>query len=431
MKYIYKTRLTIALVIFILSIFGIYGVFYPAKVFDIQFAPLLQRVFIDFSIISLTLVLGITILTVLFGRFYCSLICPFGILQEIFGLIKNLFTRNKKNNKPYKSVNYPVKYYICAIVFGILAGGSAIALRYIEPYTLFGSAFSKSLIGIIGIIVVLAIVFFKNRFFCTNICPVGTLLGLLSKISPNKIYINKENCVSCGMCERNCPSSCINSKEKTVDNETCIKCLKCVEICPKSGIKYGIEPKKEIQFNLKRRQVIISATALAVFGGMIKAGLVIKDKIIEKFKDILLPPGAISEERLANKCYNCNLCVENCPHKIIVKANKDFPTVHLDYSKGFCKFDCAKCGEVCPTGAIKRLKLEDKQKTRIGMAMIMEDKCKQCGLCTQACPTHAIIKQEGKAPILDASKCIGCGACQNECHFGAIEVFPVKEQKTL
>lgn len=422
MKQAYKIRLTIGLIIFVFAILGFLGVFYPVKVLDLQFAPLLQRVFIDFSIIAVMLLCVIIILTLLFGRFYCSTICPFGILQEAAALA----LRKKNKSIP----NYPAKYFIAAIVFGILAGGSTIALRYLEPYTLFGSGITASILGISAIAAVLLIVFFKNRFFCTNICPVGTILGFLSKISLNKIYIT-DDCVSCGMCEKSCPAGCINSKEKTVDNETCVKCLKCLGVCRKNAITYGIKPKTETKFSLKRRQVIIGTAALALFSGMVKAGLIIKDKIVEKIKDIILPPGAVSKERMADKCYNCNLCVNNCPNKIIAKADDKFPTVHLDYSKGFCKYDCAKCGEVCPTGAIKRLKLEEKQKTRIGMAMISEDNCNQCGLCVEACPTHAIIKTDGKPPILNASKCIGCGACKNACHFGAIEVFPIKEQKEI
>lgn len=436
MKKLYKIRLTIAAIIFILAVLGLLGIFYPVKVLDIQLAPLLQRVFIDFSIMAAVLLASIIILSFIFGRLYCSVICPFGILQEFFGLIKNLFRKKLKIGKSvtgsdFRSTNYPLKYFVAAIVFGILTGGSAIALRYIEPYTIFGSAITISLLGIVAVLIVLAIVLFKNRFFCTNICPVGTLLGLLSKLSVNKIYINKNDCVSCGMCQRDCPSECIDLKNGTVDNEVCIKCFKCLESCHKGAIQYGIESKNEKKFSLKRRQLIVASAALALFGAMVKTGLVIKDKIVEKFKDIILPPGAVSEERIANKCYNCNLCVENCPNNIIVKADKNFPTVHIDYSKGFCKYDCAKCGEICPTGAIKRLKVEDKQKIRIGMAMISEDKCSDCGLCIQACPTHAIMKLDGKPPILNAAKCIGCGACQNVCQFGAVEVFPIREQKTI
>jgi len=421
MKNPYKIRFSIAIVVLILAIAGFVGL-YPVKVLDLQFAPILQRIFVDFSIIALVIFVGIVAVTALFGRFYCSTVCPFGILQEIVAV---LFKRKTKTVP-----NYPVKYFIAAITFGILAGGSAVALRFIEPYTLFGSAVSVSVLGLVAVFAVLAIVFFKNRFFCTNICPVGAVLGLISKFSLNKICINQSACVSCGMCEKNCPSGCINSKEKIVDNETCVKCLKCLSVCPKGGISLGKEPKKEVKFSPKRRQIIIGAAALAVFGGMVKAGLVLKDKIVEKLKDVILPAGAVSKERFANKCYNCNLCVKNCPNKILVKADEKFPVVHIDYEKGFCKFDCAKCGEVCPTGAIKRLKLEEKQKTRIAMAMVIDEKCNRCGLCKEACPTGAIMIVDGKT-VLNAQKCIGCGACKNACKFGAIEIFPIKEQKNI
>ena len=435
MKNAYKIRLSIAILVLILAISGICGLFYPVKVLDVQFLPVLQRVFIDFSIAALILLAGIILLTLLFGRFYCSTLCPFGILQEVAALL--FFTKKRKNKRnsfltPKHTSNYPLKYFIAAVTLGMLAGGSAIALRYIEPYTYFGSTFTVSAVGLIAIAIVLVLTFFKNRFFCTNICPAGALLGLISKISLNKIYINKDSCVSCGMCERNCPSGCINSKDKTVDNATCVKCLKCLEVCPKGGIKFGIKPKEEVKFSLKRREIITGVAAAAVFGAMIKAGLVIKDKIIEKFKDIILPPGAESEERLANKCYNCNLCVANCPNKIIEKADKDFPVVHLNYDKGCCDKNCNKCGQVCPTGAIKRLSLEEKQKTRIGMAMIIEDRCGKCGDCISACPYGAIMRVNDKI-VINATKCVGCGACMQVCKSrgNAIEIFAVKKQSSV
>ena len=424
MKYIYKVRLLFALIIFILAVLGICGIFYPIKIFDIQLIPVLQRLFIDFSIAVGVIFAVLVILTLLFGRIYCSTLCPLGFIQELVGL---LFFRGQRKNHYIK--NYPIKYFIVAITFGILVGGSAIAIRYIEPYTYFGSAITFSLVGLLAVALIVILTLFRNRFFCTNICPAGALLGLISKFSLNKIYIDKSACVSCGMCEKTCPAGCINSAEKDIDNETCVKCLKCLEICPKNGIKYGIKPKEDIKFSIKRREVITGITAAAVFGLMIKAGLVVKDKIVEKFKDIILPPGAESEERLASKCYNCNLCVENCPNKIIAKADETFPTVHIDYTKGCCSKDCNKCGQVCPTGAIKRLSLEDKQKTRIGMAMI-NDKCHKCGACIKACPYNAISRSDDSI-IIDASKCIGCGACRLVCRAGAIEMFSVKKQNLI
>ncbi len=426
-KILYRIRLAAALIIFVIAAAGILGIFYPVRIFDIQFIPLLQRVITDFSLIALVLLLIIAGITFLCGRIYCSLICPFGILQEITGWVKNKFVKNKNT----KQINFPLKYFISAILWGIFLGGSAVAVRYLDPYTVFGSAFSISAAGLIVLAVVIATVIVKNRIFCTNLCPVGTVLGLISKISLAKIYITKDSCVSCGQCERNCPSVCINSKEKTVDNETCIKCLKCLDVCPKGGIKYGFAPKKEVKFNIERRRLLIAGTAFALFSAMIKAGIELKDKVTEKLKDVILPAGAENKERFLNKCLNCNLCVENCPAKIIQKADREYGAVHIDYTKGACKFDCRKCSEVCPSGAIKKLSLEEKQKTRIGMAMINEDKCSQCGLCVQACPVHAIIKENGKPPVLNALKCIGCGACKQACRTGAIEIFPIKEQKLL
>ena len=421
MKSAYKIRLIFASIIFVFAMLGISGVS-SACLFDIQFALLLQRVFVNFSIIVLILFLVLIFITLDSGRIYCSMFCPYGFLQEFAALI--LY---KKKNKAQK--NYPVKYFIAAITFGALAGGSVVILRYIEPYTYFGSLMTGTILGITAFLLTLMIVFFKNRYFCTNICPVGAILGLLSKFSFNKIYI-ADGCVSCGQCEKNCPSGCINSKEKIVDNETCVRCLKCLDVCPKKTIKFG---RKAVKFNPKRRDFVIGAAALAVFGAFVKAGIVIKDKAAGKFKDIILPPGAVKDEDIINRCFNCNLCVANCPNKIITKADGDFPVVHIDYDKGegYCKSDCSKCGEVCPSGAIKRLKLEDKQKTRIAMAMINNDKCNRCGLCAESCPYGAIIKLEGQGMVLNASKCIGCGKCRTVCNFGAIEIFAVKEQKMI
>lgn len=421
---LYKVRLIFAGVVFALALLGIQGIFYPVKLFDIQFLPLLQRVIVDFSITAAVLLILLIAVTFIFGRIYCSLVCPFGIFQEIIGFIKQKFSKSSRQ------VNFPLKYFVAAVVWGIFLGGTALGIRYVEPYSLFGAAQTLSVTGIAAIVLVIAAIFVKDRIFCTNFCPVGTILGLISKVSPNKIYIS-DICVSCGMCERNCPSGCINSREKTVDNETCIKCLKCLSVCPQGGIKYGIQPAKKIKFSLKRRQLIIAGAALAVFGGMIKAGIELKDKVVEKLKDVILPAGAGNKEDFLNRCINCNLCVSNCPNKIIKKADSSYNAVHLDYSEGFCKFDCHKCSQVCPSGAIKKISLEEKQKTRIGMAMINEDKCSKCGLCAFACPVHAIIIEEGKVPVLNAVKCIGCGACKNACRFNAIEIFGVNEQRTF
>ena len=131
----------------------------------------------------------------------------------------------------------------------------------------------------------------------------------------------------------------------------------------------------------------------AVFLSTIKTTMILKDKAVKKFKEIILPAGAVSAERFENKCINCNLCVENCPNKIIKKAESEFNTIHIDYSNGYCEKNCNKCSAVCPTGAIKMLSIEDKQKTRIAMASIDYTKCKKCKVCIYECPYGAIEKK--------------------------------------
>ena len=416
MKKSYLIRLTVAGIVGVLVILAIWGI-YPVHIMDLQFTAVLQRVIFDFSWIALGIIVSILVLTLLFGRFYCSTICPFGILQEFCAL---LF---KKKGSVQK--NLPVKYFISALTFGALIGGSALLIRYVDPYTMFGSAVSLTVTGLVFTFAVLALVFFKNRYLCTNICPAGAVLGLISKVSTNKIYIDEENCVSCGLCAKSCPSGCINHKEKTVDNETCVKCLKCLGECKKGAIKYGSRP---VKFSLKRRNFIIAVSTLMVLGGAVKAGIEIGKNFAKKVRDIIVPPGAQNTNRMANKCLNCNLCVENCPNKILSKADENFSAVHIDYSKGegFCKYDCNKCAQICPSGAIKRISLEEKQNTRIAMAMIKEEKCDKCGICKYECPKSAI--EVTDTAKVDGSLCIGCGKCAKKCPFGAIQIFAVKEQ---
>ena len=157
MKKLYYTRLIFAGIIFTLSILAVYGIVYPIKFMDLQFTALLQRVITDFSITAVVLILALAIITFIFGRIYCSMICPFGILQEIAGLI---FKRKNSLQK-----NLPIKYFISAITFGILIGGSAIVIRYIDPYTTFSSALSLSITGLIVTTVVLFWSFSKTELF--------------------------------------------------------------------------------------------------------------------------------------------------------------------------------------------------------------------------------------------------------------------------
>lgn len=102
----------------------------------------------------------------------------------------------------------------------------------------------------------------------------------------------------------------------------------------------------------------------------------------------------------------------------------------LIIQKDIAKKNCNKCSQVCPCGAIKRLSLEEKQKTRIAMTAIKEDKCVKCGACVRACP-YGAIKRTAQGIIIDSSKCIGCAKCKVSCKFDAIERFAIKKQSLI
>lgn len=419
----YIIRLSLAGIVLILSILAVLGIFYPINFLNIEFSALLQRLLFDFSAIAIALFLALIILTLIFGRLYCSVLCPLGILQEFISLL--LYEKNNSTTK-----NYIFKYIISGITVGALIGGSVLLIRYIDPYTLFGSAVSLTIYGIISVLLILTIVFFKNRLFCTNICPVGAILGCLSKFSANKIYMT-EDCISCGICERNCPAGCIDACENKIDNEMCLKCFKCISVCPNNAIKYGMKPKQKVKFSIKRREVIGSIAFLSALGAGLAIGINLTKGAIKMVKGIIIPPGSSNTQRMTNKCLNCNLCIDNCPNKILVKADDNYNAVHIDYEKGkgYCDYNCNKCSEVCPSGAIRKISRDEKQKIRIAMAVI-NDNCTGCKNCIEKCPKNAITFENNLAKI-DSTKCIGCGKCKIHCYHKAIEIFAVNEQSVI
>lgn len=421
-KYIF-VRGSIAVIIGILLLLAFSGLFYSIKVFDVQLIALWQRILVDFSVITVVLLCGLIIITLLFGRIYCSTLCPLGLAQELLMLV----FRRKVAVQPNRSY----KYVLAAIVLGSLFGGTAYLVRLIDPYTIFGSFVSGAWFGLIFIIILGILVWFKGRSFCANVCPVGTVLGLISKHAINQIYMEKECCVSCGLCANKCPTRSIDFKNKIVDNETCIKCFSCLGGCRRGGLHYGVKPVEKVPFDLSRRKLLVSSAVVAIFTVAIKGGLELSKNIAAKIKKAILPAGAGSAGEFANRCLNCNLCVQNCPMKVLKKADEDYPAVHIDYKESFCDYNCNKCSQVCPSGAIKRLSLAEKQRTKIGVAAVDNEICVRCGLCVGKCPRQIIKIEVGSYPEINKQECIGCGACQNVCPVKAITVSAVEVQKVL
>ncbi len=427
-KNIQRTQRLIAILAAIIYIAGFLGFFYPIKLFDINIAPLIQRIFVTGALFAGVLLFLTILLTFIYGRVYCSTLCPLGLFQELCLLLFH-------HKKIPLQKNHYFKYFIAAITFGTLLGGTAVILRLIDPYTIFGSALSGTTFGLIFIAMIALLTAIYGRWFCTNICPVGTILGIIAKYSHNQIYIVADKCVACGLCAGKCPAGCIDVKNKTVDNETCLKCFKCLGLCHNNGLAYGkpIDKKRieALKFSTSRRRFLIGAAALGTVVAAYKVGIKLSSNIAAKVKTLILPPGAISSEHFANKCLNCNLCVENCPMKIIKKKDETSPVVHIDFGKNYCAYNCHKCSEICPSGAIRRLTLKEKRKTQIAISSVNTDTCIQCGLCVMECPRKAITKPQGEFPHINTDICSGCGACQAVCPVSAIKIIPVNKQTTL
>ena len=428
----YIIRIAFAILIFILSILAFLPDYKPfTTIMALNLGPAIAKWISDFSTVTLIVVLLHLAIAFLFGRFYCSTVCPFGILQDIIG---GIFRRKSGKAKNF----YYIRYTIFAVVIVFLILKIPAVLRFLDPYSNFGNILTgflnfktTAIWTFIPLIIITALVLWKNRIFCTTICPVGTALGLCSNFGYKKLYISDEICVGCGQCEKECPTGAINSKEKSLDNERCIRCMRCVAKCPGHGILYGSK-QENIQFKPSRRTFITTGVVLAAAVGIFAKGKDVAKVVIENIKNkYIVPPGAGSQEEFIQKCTNCGLCVEHCKGKILRKPDAEHETVYVDFSSGKCQFDCKNCSDVCPTGAIKKMTLNEKQNTRIGLVKFDYETCSKCGLCAHMCPKGAITHNFGEKPVYNPQKCIGCGACKIICPVKAIEIVAINKQSQI
>ena len=321
--------------------------------------------------------------------------------------------------------------------------------------------------AVLSLIVVLSAV--RGRLYCNTVCPVGTLLGFFSRWAAFRVTIEKSTCQKCGECLRACKAQCIDLRNGTIDQSRCVACYDCFGVCDNHSIGYrfawkrttraevvaigpSIESEKQTAASLAadaQRRTFIAGATVAVMASLGGAKLFganetsgpgsqadRKDKLIRP----VCPPGSANMDRFLDRCTACQLCVSACPTNVLQPAFREYGLSsllkpRLDFNRGACDFDCRRCGEVCPSGAIGLLDLAEKQITRIGVVHFEATRClvqasgKACTACSDKCPTKAIqtVAFSGglRLPTTQPLLCIGCGNCEHVCPTAPVKAITV------
>lgn len=384
--------------------------------------------------LNVVVVVAILLVTFLFGRLYCSVICPMGIFQDIFIWFHKLIFGKKRPYRYRKPQNW-LRYTVLALFVLLMVLGINGIATLVAPY----SAYARMVANIHGTglvhwvaIATLCCVgvmsFMYGRLWCNTLCPVGTLLGLISKYSLFGIRIDPEKCVACGKCEKRCKANCINLESKIVDGSRCVMCFNCLGHCKQGAISISRnnQSNQNIQSNPidpSRRKFLAvtaavgAATALHAQEQKLDGGLAaIENKQVPKRNMPLKPAGAISLKNFESRCTACQLCVGKCPEKVLRPSTElsSLMQPYMAFDQGYCRTACTRCSEVCPTGAIQHIDKEQKTAISIGHAVVLTDNCIGCGACARHCPSAAILMVDGK-PAVNESMCLGCGACEYYC----------------
>ena len=419
----------------------------------IQFLPALLA-------LNVVTVLALVVLTLLVGRAYCSVICPLGVMQDVISRISGL-RKKKKSRFSYSGEKKWLRYGILVIFVVALVAGLTPLAALLAPYSSYGRMVSSvvspslspvAIVAAVSFVVVAIMSWLGGRTYCNTICPVGTILGFFSRFALFRPVINTSKCNSCKRCAKKCKASCIDAKNHRIDYSRCVACMDCIKNCKHGALtlRYALNNKacnngksssdkcsNENTDSSHRSFLTLSATLAAT--SLVKAqekkvdgGLAaIEDKKKPERATRLVPPGAKGLRHFSQHCTACQLCVSECPNKVL------HPSTNLDtlmqpemsYEDGYCRPECTRCSEVCPAGAIRPITVAEKSSTRIGHAVWIKKNCLpvadgvECGNCARHCPSGAIFmvhidandNESPKIPVIDTERCIGCGACENLC----------------
>ena len=417
----------------------------------------------------------VLILTLLFGRIYCSTLCPLGTLQDGIRFLIRKKKREKRKGFGYTPPHNFLRYSILIVTLLLFLFGSGFLLNLLDPFSSFGRILSNLIrpfvlfvnnlgasllepLGLhalyqvqwavmaplsVGVAVVMLIVTAwlsarYDRLYCNTVCPVGALLGLFSTRPLFRIGIDPGACTECGMCERVCKANCVDIQNRTIDLSRCVVCFNCLNACPGAavGFKNGWRPTA----NRGRRGFLFS---LAMGGMGMAVNVVGEPRNVIQSRPTTVPvtltcpvspPGSGSIAHFTSQCTACHLCVSTCPSRVLVPSFLEYGLSgmmqpRMNFHSGHCNYDCTACLEVCPSGAILPMTREEKQRTQLGVAKFIKENCvvytdnTNCGACSEHCPTKAVhmvpyLNAAGRQlviPKVTPDICVGCGGCEYAC----------------
>ena len=420
--------------------------------------------------------LAVLIPTLLLGRAFCNWVCPFGTLHHFAGwLFGDRDAKARIEANRYRGLS-AAKYYILAGMVVAAAFGS-LQVGLLDPIcTLFRSftvavlpsvdmatgwvyvrPHEHRLAWVIGGLFVffVAMNLVIPRFFCRVLCPLGAALGLLSRFSLWRIERDGARCTGCDHCLSRCEGA--SDPHERLRKSECFVCMNCLDDCPTGALRFAFLPSLGGEITSpdvgRRRAVFAAAMGLLFYPFARTSGKVTKDFD----KNSIRPPGSVAEALFLERCIKCDQCIRVCPTNVLQPALFETGlegvwTPVLNNRMGYCELNCVLCGQVCPTGAIRRLSLEEKLgagafagqgPVRVGTAFYDYGRClpwamdTPCVVCEEVCPTSPkaiftrpaeVVKRNGervtlRRPAVDPERCIGCGICEHEC--------PVKDEAAI
>ena len=407
----------------------------------VQFLPALLA-------LNVGVVAVLLILTLLFGRVYCSVICPLGVMQDIISWIHGKTKKKNRFRFSWSPARKWLRYGVLAVFIAALIAGVHSLVALVAPYSAYGRIASNLLAPVwqwgnnffawiaeragsyafystevwvrsaatfaVAAVTfsVIAVLAWKNgRTWCNTICPVGTVLGFFSKFSVFAPVIDAEKCRNCGLCGKQCKASCINMKEHEIDLSRCVACMDCIDTCKDGAIGFALRRKAQDDkkgkgdVDMGKRAFMIS-TAIATTAVAAKAqdmkvdgGLAAIERATKPERQTpLVPAGALSLKNFSDHCTACQLCVSVCPNHVLRPSTSIMTLMQpeMSYERGYCRPECTKCSDVCPAGAIRPVTVEEKSSIQIGHAVVCLDNCVvntdgvSCGNCARHCPAGAI-----------------------------------------